>query len=474
MGIYRTYFSKDNTLIQNKYINTGLNPVIELFYGTLEKSICRYVFDFEVTEIANRIADFRIPDNGTVRHTLKMTNTLLYDKHLMGAKGAQDFRQHASSFDLVLTKAPQFWDEGTGYDYEYNNTLIDINAKLFETASNWFQATNLNDWAEPGMYSGTTSAHYNEVARQHFDLGDEDLSIDVTDLVAGLITSGRTGFYGLGLAFDAELEALRTDKLNSVGFYGKDTNSFYEPYIETTWNDTILDDRKEFYYGKDNKLYLYTNIRKNPTNLDQLPASVVIRDYNGDIAQTITSGITHESKGVYSVQINLSGDAYDDMTLVNFTDTWTNIHIDGKHISDVTNEFTIKEDNYFNVGTEVYEPEDFGFSFSGLRREEQIQQGEVRKVIIGVRKMYEYDNVVIDGLYYRLYIRQGRNQIDVITSAPVHRAFNQNYFYLETGWLIEQNYVLELTLHTNGIVIKKDDIAFSVINNYSGLINFNI
>ena len=31
--VVRTYFDKNNTIIKNSNINTGLNPVTELFYG---------------------------------------------------------------------------------------------------------------------------------------------------------------------------------------------------------------------------------------------------------------------------------------------------------------------------------------------------------------------------------------------------------------------------------------------------------
>ena len=33
MGIFRTYFNKDTTLLKNSLINTGRNPIIELFHG---------------------------------------------------------------------------------------------------------------------------------------------------------------------------------------------------------------------------------------------------------------------------------------------------------------------------------------------------------------------------------------------------------------------------------------------------------
>ena len=31
--VIRTFFDKNNTIVSNQYVNTGLNPVTELFYG---------------------------------------------------------------------------------------------------------------------------------------------------------------------------------------------------------------------------------------------------------------------------------------------------------------------------------------------------------------------------------------------------------------------------------------------------------
>lgn len=473
MSVFRSYFTKDNTLIYNKYVNTGLNPVAQIFYGTLETTMSRYIFSFDTTELANRIGDFRIPNNGTIQHTLKLTNTLLYDKQLLGNNCAS-FNQQASSFDLVLFRVPQYWDEGTGYDFEYNNTVIDINAKIYETASNWFQCTGSTLWNEPGIYSGVSSSNYQPLTTIHFDLGDEDISVDLTSLINSFVQTGQTGFYGLGLAFTNNFETLITQKLNSVGFFGKDTNTYFEPFIETTWTENIKDDRNEFYYNKDNKLYLYTNIKKDPVNLDSIPSAVTISDYNGDIVQTITTGITQESLGVYSVTINIDSSTYNNLVLVNFSDTWQGLKLSGKTLNDVSMEFTIREENYFNIGNEVYEPEDYGFSFSGIKFGQKIPRGEIRKIIIGVRKMYEYDNVVIDGLSYRLYVKQGINQIDIIPYGEVARTANQNYFYLDTSWMIAQDYFLELKLDANGTSITKDAIEFSVLDKYSGSINFRI
>jgi hypothetical protein len=50
MSINNSYFSRNNTLISNSFVNTGRNPVMELFYGegSLVNPIgyTRFIFDF--------------------------------------------------------------------------------------------------------------------------------------------------------------------------------------------------------------------------------------------------------------------------------------------------------------------------------------------------------------------------------------------------------------------------------------------
>ena len=44
--VVRTYFDKNNTIVSNLNVNTGLNPVAELFYGgnADEQKYSRFVF----------------------------------------------------------------------------------------------------------------------------------------------------------------------------------------------------------------------------------------------------------------------------------------------------------------------------------------------------------------------------------------------------------------------------------------------
>ena len=59
MGILHTYFTKDNTIIKNSYVNTGNNPIVELFHGgsltPSEVVYSRYIFDFDFSEILKRL-----------------------------------------------------------------------------------------------------------------------------------------------------------------------------------------------------------------------------------------------------------------------------------------------------------------------------------------------------------------------------------------------------------------------------------
>ena len=49
MGIYRTYFDKNNTIIRDSLINTGRNQISELFYGDKVSRFLFYCSYFKIT-----------------------------------------------------------------------------------------------------------------------------------------------------------------------------------------------------------------------------------------------------------------------------------------------------------------------------------------------------------------------------------------------------------------------------------------
>jgi hypothetical protein len=47
------------------------------------------------------------------------------------------------------------------------------------------------------------------------------------------------------------------DKQRYLGLFTRHTNTIFKPYLETTYLNTISDDRANFFLNKNNKLYLY-------------------------------------------------------------------------------------------------------------------------------------------------------------------------------------------------------------------------
>ena len=216
-------------------------------------------------------------------HTLSMTNTSSFDNELLNSFMSNE-RRRATSFDLILfripktsgsTGNPQLWDEGVGYDYtDFNiaqNTPIGgstpltyVDSRTYSTRpSNWFQTTTINNWSQPGVYNNRNEGLVNYsgltiIDRQHFELGNENLEMDMTNEINGILNGTITGVTGYGIAYLPQIENITglTDSY-SVAFFSKYTQTFYQPFLQTTYNDLITDDRNLFLKSQQNKLYLY-------------------------------------------------------------------------------------------------------------------------------------------------------------------------------------------------------------------------
>jgi hypothetical protein len=469
MSIFRSYIEKNNTIIRDRYFNTGLNPVAELVYGgaasTGSTVYSRYIFKLDLDDLNNRISENIIISGSVLSHKMKFYNTISQQPDIITNKMA-DGSKRASGFDLVLFKLSEEFDEGNGYNFNYN-TYSGVTSNI--TASNWFYRKENVLWNEEGIYTGNTIPLSAVVDTFHVDYGDENIEFDVTDYINGLLFSGNTN-YGLGIAYsaDTEIKTDANDQRYSFAFFSRHTNTFFEPFLETEFNDLIKDDRYNFYLNKNNKLYLYSYINGELTDLDTIPSGCTITDFNGDVYTTIPqSGITHVTKGVYSVELFINANDYPD--LVNFTDTWVGLVYDSQNISNVENEFTLlHQENYFNLknqNQQRYEDTDFYFGFHGLKHGENIKKGDIRKIYIESKELYGdsvSENKPINSVQYRLYVRQGNNQIEVIPFTDVNRTFDKNYFDLDTTWLIPNTYFLELKIKKNNFVKTFEAIKFKV------------
>ncbi|MAH42245.1 hypothetical protein CL614_00770, partial [archaeon] len=96
----------------------------------------------------------------------------------------------------------------------------------------------------------------------------------------------------------------------------------------------------------------------------------------------------------------------------------------------------------------------------------KIKRGDKRKILVSARLPYTIDqSKVIDGLQYRLWVREGNAQVSVIDWQDVNRAFIKNYFILDTSWMIPNEYFIDIKLTSNQEVLTyTEQMKFQIVN----------
>lgn len=503
MSIHRSYFSKNNTIYYNSYANTGRNPVMDLYFGDSFSPIngngySRFIFDLNLTPLLDKISQGIISTGCTtgMTHILNMTNTIRFDDDLINSFTSND-KKRASSFDLVLfripktcynhitgcTATPQSWDEGVGYDaFNPKNSIVNYNLDGLYTQpqvdnsysvrpSNWYERLNTSGWTVSGMYSNVNSSDYVNysdltiVGIQHFDKGNEDINFDMTSEINGIINGSITGVTGWGIAFRPDIEIITgLTSSYSVSFFTRYTQTFYEPYLLTSYNDLISDNRNLFTEKTTNKLYMFSYINGDLVNMDS-PPTVNILNPGGDPISGFTALTTClRTKGVYEVIIPpLSG--YN--TPCQFTDVWTDLTYGGESIPDVENEFTLQPyGNRLIIGSQSKDPEQFGFDFYGIKQDEKILNTDVRKVGVIIKKAYTTKQLLQDiNVYYRVYVMEGTTEVQVEDWAVINRTPNEFYFIFDTRDKIPNEYYIDIKVLSSGeITTYKRTVKFLIVN----------
>jgi hypothetical protein len=460
--VIRTFFDKNNTIVLNGVINTGKNPVTELFYGggIFETNLySRFLFHFDEKRLLDLYTDGTFTDLSKLKHTLKLTNTSSFDERLLN--NTYQGKERTTSFDLIVFKINENWDEGTGYDYS-DNILINGDSKISTSPSTWANPTTGIFWQNgSGIYSGSPSGI--TIGTQHFSDGNENLEIDITEYVNGILT-GDTN-YGLGIAYARQYELTLTTNLQYVGFLTRHTQTFYEPYVETVYTNHIKDDRNNFFLDKPNKLYLYVNLAGNPTNLDNLP-EVDIYDENEELYLSYASSeVNHVTKGVYSIDITVPSEDFEKGILL--YDVWSNIVINGVSRPEISLKFELKDSmEYYNIGDSDSLPKKVGLSIAGLNNQDKIKRGDIKKVIVSTRIPYTVEQTqYINNLKYRLYVREGKNELTVTDFQDIEMTSNYNYFLLDTSSLIPNTYYLDILVESNlEVTTLKNVINFDIVS----------
>lgn len=469
--VTRTFLDKCTTIVEGSKNNFGLHPVASLHYGAMAS---RALIHFNLDNI---VAAIESHGKENLRHYLKLTNCGnvqtqgLEKPDIMPGMIGYEYR--ATSFDVILFRIPEKWDAGVGFDKSDDFWLLG-QSSVSNDGANWYQAYNGKKWGtgidasgnpistEGVLSRGFIKKQYDNfkkglpsliVAEQHFDKGNENFSFDITDYVNSLVhCTGITENNGLCLAMLQEVEDLDSKLSNYVGFFTNNTNTFFEPYVETRCLEGMKDDRYSFYSKKENKLYFYAFLGGFPIELDTLPICTI----NG-----VEYPVFKASTGFYYANVNLEAE---DNTIL--YDEWSNLSYNGEEIDDIEMEFVVlPKKRRFLIGSTMEERKAVEPSLYGINDNEKLNQGEVRMVNCQFRIPYSTNTERVNSAFYRLYVKDGKREVDVIDWDFIELC-GDNWFLINTAELVPGEYHIDIKgkfgMETR---IFKDKLVFTVVDN---------
>ena len=454
MSYFRSYFEKNNTIIKDSLVNTAKNPTTEIFYGT---GFSKFLFKIDFTDLLTKVNNGEYVIDENTRHTLNLTNCIFGDEGFKGQNRATS-RDRATSFDLILFKVPESWDEGVGFDYSDGGFDYTKGNKTYDQRpSNWYNRTTANTWTDVGVY--TTSPEI--ISTISFDNGNENINVDVTDYVNGVLTGDTDN--GLGLAFSLIFELLSPDNDQSVSFFTKYTQTFFEPFVESFFDDRIEDNRSQFAVNISQNLYLYVTKGGNFYDLDSLPTVDITDATNEPIFGLDELIVTKVKKGVYKVAFGIPINLCDGKKF--YYDNWHNLSIDEVAIPDVIQKFVPKPyTSQYTIGANQTELERYKIQFFGVKQNEKIKRGEKRKIVVSFRTINEPKTVVFNEVYYRMYIKEGRTNVTIHDWTQMDMT-NENSFTLDTSIYIPREYFIEIKGKThNEEIFYNNEIQFEIIS----------
>lgn len=462
--VTRTFISKSNTIIKGSNENMGLNPILMLTYGNI---VSRGLIYFDIDKIKKNIEDKTFASLENVKHTLCMTNCGSIDNRrfedtLPSIAGSGD-RERATSFDLIFFELPSEWDQGRGFDSSLDYWLIGKGV-INTNGSNWEYAYNGKKWDTDGIYSSDFLSKEIEkfnkkensiiVAHQHFDYGNENIKADLTDYINNLVKGNKKN-NGLGIAFSPMAEETTPKLSQYVGFFTHHTNTFFQPFIESRYNEQINDNRYDFSIGKKNNLLFLASFNGSFVNLDELP-TCSINDVNYPVKQV--------SKGIYSAEVNINKKSCEPETIL--YDIWDNLKFDEEEIEPVEMEFVTHKSS-LSLGTIKAQTDTVSPLIIGINDCEKINQGEIRELKVYFKKAYtQNDYKLLDNCEYRLYVMDDKREIDVIDWDLISKISDFNVFYIKTDELLPNKYKVDIRAKMgNEIRLFKDCLNFEIINN---------
>jgi hypothetical protein len=332
--MYRRLKATADAYITNKIIsndfratdsNTGEAATLDLFKIYDENSVAG---DDDKVELSRILIKFDLnPLRALTGSSLDISDSSFTCKiNLYDVFGGQTL---PSNFTVIAFPLSQSFDEGVGRDVI---KFQDIGTTNFLTASvsgdsavGWF-ASGANAQGGLGtpsidiMTTGTLSSEVkNLFATQVFTAGTEDLSIDVTTAISGVL-SDQIPDCGFRLSFSGTQET--DEKTRFVKRFGSrhNSNTRKRPRLIVEFNDTIQDHHDDFLFNVTGSIFLNNYERGSLANIIGSPDggrvtgsnSLLVNLVTGSFSRVVT-GSQHQfgpslfASGVYSASFAVNG-----------------------------------------------------------------------------------------------------------------------------------------------------------------------
>lgn len=469
----RIYPSKQNTIASGVYrrYNSSQNPVCDLWFGggayaNTTNSISRHLIKFDLDKLRSDIQNLNINTALTVNYRLKMTNAIPGDKVLEKDKSsAGNKKSVASSYDLVFFSINKHWDEGRGLNLLKDHYLVKAAETFtFSGYSNWDNATFLDAWDDPGVYTiPSASSVYSFY--QHFERGDEDINVDITTMVNAWL-SGAIENHGLGIAFRNDYEAITGDTRYVASFFTNKTNFSYKPHLEVIYDEQyISDDRSYASNNRTSRLFLYAFSGNSFANYYSASTVDIVNSNNAVVHANIVP--QQMQNGVYYVDVFMSGATKGQI----YKDIWKGVTFSpGYDVQNITQTFSIKDNYYTGNSPKINE---YSIDVYGINNGATIIDDQLIKVFCDIRVNYSIKKPEKPYLMkYRLIMN---SEEEVIPWTKINQAYISgeptNFFDLDTSWLLDnQTYKIQLKVEELGTSrILSQELNFKVMKKHDGI-----
>lgn len=458
MAVFRSYWQSQATLIHENPSNNSRNPIIELSYGggsvADDTKASRYIFKVDFTTLRDTVSAGELVAANVNTHQIHLRNVIAFAQEYIG--GQMYDAKRGSGVIAYLLPLTESFDEGTGYDYlvAQSSTSGLIPAV---NAPNWTHRRTNQPWTTAGAIAlNNLNLPADAIASCALPFGNEDLVFDVTAYVNNTLFNSVTD-YGFMVCFAAAIENIVSPQRQVITFYSKYTDSFFRPYLETTFSHEIHERRCDFYLDEPNDLFL--SATKPLDSVDR----VEIYDHNDDLIQIIPqNNIVIVRPGLYKITLDYPADDYPDSVM--FHDTWY-YHLNSRSRKQ-EQDFTLNTRDLFSVNH--IQDSEFWCSYSGIKHNEVIPQvSPKRRIVINPKQFYEgvtNTNPQVDNFQYRIYTQQGKAQVEIIPYTNAYKINDTHFFELDFSWLIPTFYFLELqVVGNNALSTVGQTIKFRVV-----------